>query len=123
MGIILLYHGSAGNEWMAHMEWMAETVRKSVPAALVRSACLKDFPPSLEDTVSTLAAGGATSILVVPMFMAPGGHALRDFPPLIDGMRRNWPHIRFAWTGVAGAWDEVAEAVAEGIRRRIGRQE
>jgi len=118
-GIILLYHGSAGNEWMAHMEWMAGAVRDAIPSASVLSACLKEFPPSLEDSVSSLAAGGAESILVVPMFIGPGGHALRDFPPIIESMKNRWPHIRFTWTPVAGAWEEVAEAVARGIGARL----
>jgi hypothetical protein len=57
------------------------------------------------------------------MFIAPGGHSTRDFPPLADGLKKRWPEIDFIWTEVVGAWDEVAEAVAAGLKNRLDQRE
>ena len=61
--------------------------------------------------------------LVVPMFIAPGGHVAKDFPMLAQQLASGWPDVEFEWAEVVGGWEEVAWAVGQGIGARLGRAE
>lgn len=92
------------------------------PSVLTRIACLKDYQPTAAQAAEELTAAGATRILIVPMFMAPGGHVAKDFPMLANELSARWPSIEFLWADVVGGWDEVAVAVASGIKTRLTRE-
>ncbi|MDH5638137.1 MAG: CbiX/SirB N-terminal domain-containing protein [Nitrospinota bacterium] len=121
-GIILLYHGSGQPQWMESAQAQKLAIDLAAPEALARIACLKDFQPTAAQAANELSAAGITRILVVPMFMAPGGHASKDFPMLANELSARWPSIEFTWTDVVGGWAEVAAAVASGTKNRLKKE-
>jgi len=121
LGIILLYHGSAEEEWARAAQWLCAMVARSQPGAVVRTACVKDFHPSMDDAAGSLQSAGVTRALVAPIFIAPGGHVARDFPKIAEDLKKRWPGMEFIWTDVAGTWEEVGQAVVSGIGARMGR--
>ena len=49
-----------------------------------------------------LVAGGAANIVVMPMFIAQGGHLKREVPEMLDRLRSTWPEVRFSLGGAIG---------------------
>lgn len=81
-GYILLSHGSkvkASND--ASFE-VLESLRKNIDN--IELAFLELSEPDFESAVKELKEKGATSIKVLPLFLAPGKHVREDVPILRD---------------------------------------
>ncbi len=113
--IVLLAHGSRDPEWSAPFERLARRVRERRPAAGVAVAYLELSPPTLEEAVASLVATGAGDIVVVPVFLAPGGHVRRDLPQLIDAVRARYPGVAVRALPTIGEADAVLDALAAWI--------
>ena len=111
-GIVLLGHGSRDPEWSQPFEKIAVSVGKRLPAVAVALAYL-EHGPSLEEAVTALAAKGALSIRVVPLFLGTGGHVKEDLPKLVAQAKR--PEIQLALDKPIGEQPEVVEAIAAAI--------
>jgi sirohydrochlorin cobaltochelatase len=111
-GLVLLGHGSRDPEWSQPFEKIAVSVGKRLPAVAVALAYL-EHGPSLEEAVAMLAAKGALSIRVVPLFLGTGGHVKEDLPKLVAQAKR--PDIQLALDKPIGEQPEVVEAIAAAI--------
>jgi sirohydrochlorin cobaltochelatase len=111
-GIVLLGHGSRDPEWSQPFERIAVSVGKRLPAVAVALAYL-EHGPSLEEAVTALAAKGALSIRVVPLFLGTGGHVKEDLPKLVAQAKR--PEIQVVLDKPIGEQPEVVEAIAAAI--------
>ena len=111
-GIVLLGHGSRDPEWSQPFEKIAVSVGKRLPAVAVALAYL-EHGPSLEEAVTALAAKGALSIRVVPLFLGTGGHVKEDLPKLVAQAKR--PEIQLALDKPIGEQAEVIDAIAAAI--------
>ena len=111
-GIVLLGHGSRDPEWSQPFERIAVSVGKRLPAVAVALAYL-EHGPSLEEAVTALAAKGALSIRVVPLFLGTGGHVKEDLPKLVAQAKR--PEIQVILDKPIGEQPEVVEAIAAAI--------
>ena len=114
-GIVLLGHGSRDPEWSQPFEKIAVSVGKRMPAVAVALAYL-EHGPSLEEAVAVLAAKGALSIRVVPLFLGTGGHVRDDLPKLVAQAKR--PDIDLMLEKPIGEQPEVIEAIASAISSR-----
>jgi sirohydrochlorin cobaltochelatase len=111
-GIVLLGHGSPDPEWSQPFEKIAVSVGKRLPAVAVALAYL-EHGPSLEEAVTALAAKGALSIRVVPLFLGTGGHVKEDLPKLVAQAKR--AEIQLVLDKPIGEQPEVVEAIAGAI--------
>ena len=111
-GIVLLGHGSRDPEWSQPLEKIAVSLGKRLPAIPVFLAYL-EHGPSLEEAVTALAAKGALSIRIVPLFLGAGGHVKEDLPRLVSEAKR--PDIRLVLDKPIGEQPEVIEAIAGAI--------
>ena len=111
-GIVLLGHGSRDPEWSQPFEKIAVSVGKRLPAVAVALAYL-EHGPSLEEAVTMLAAKGASSIRVVPLFLGTGGHVKDDLPKLVAQAKR--PDIQLALDKPIGEQPAIVEAIAAAI--------
>jgi sirohydrochlorin cobaltochelatase len=82
------------------------------PTIPVELAFLEFMAPSLPDCIATLIAGGARKIVVMPMFIARGGHLKRDVPELLARLRATHPEIEFSLGSVIGEHEAVIQAMA-----------
>ena len=81
--ILLIDHGSRLEAANAQLEEVALLVAQQAGnGALVAHAHMELAEPSIEAAIDTLVAAGATDLVVVPYFLAPGKHATRDIPRL-----------------------------------------
>jgi sirohydrochlorin cobaltochelatase len=111
-GIVLLGHGSRDPEWKQPFEKIAVSLGKRLPAVPVFLAYL-EHGPSLEEAVAALAAKGALSIRVVPLFLGAGGHVKEDLPTLVAQAKR--ADVQLVLEKPIGEQPEVIEAIAGAI--------
>ena len=118
--IVLFAHGARDARWAEPFEAVAAQVRAAAPDRPVRLAFLELMPPSLVDAVAGLAAAGATSVDVVPLFLGTGGHLRQDLPRLVDSVRAAYPALVVRLHPAIGEQAAVIEAMARAAASAAG---
>ena len=80
--LILFAHGARDPRWREPFDRLHALVsaRRAGPVAL---AFLEMMQPDLTEAARQLAHSGATSAMVVPVFLGTGGHLRQDLPALV----------------------------------------
>ena len=114
MKAILLYgHGARNKEWARPFELIRAAIKARDPRALVEPGFLELMRPTFDEGVACLVDRGATSIMVVPIFMAAGSHVKKDLPRLAaDAMDRH-EGLLIELAAPVGEADSVLAAMAE----------
>lgn len=110
--VILFAHGARDGRWAEPFQRVASAVRKAAPELLVELAFLELMTPDLETAVHRLAAAGASSIRVVPLFFGQGGHLRKDVPAIVAGIAETLPGVSIELSPAAGDDDGVVAALA-----------
>jgi len=113
--IVLFAHGSREAEWSAPFERLARLISARRPEARVVSAYLEHLHPTLEQAVASLAAEDASEIVVVPVFLAPGGHVKRDLPERVDALRTRHRGVTIRVLPTVGEAEPLLDAIAAWI--------
>jgi sirohydrochlorin cobaltochelatase len=87
-------------------------IRLQVSDMPVELAFLEFLTPSLPDAVANLVKQGADKIVVMPMFIARGGHLKNDLPGIIEVLRSTYPNVDFSLGGAIGEDESVIQAMA-----------
>ena len=112
-GLILFGHGARDPRWALTMETLAGRCRTRDPSLLVECAFLEFMSPDLQEAVSTLVSAGAQHVVIAPVFLAAGGHVLRDLPDRVAGLRATFPGLSVQIEQALGASERVIEAMAQ----------
>ena len=118
--IILFAHGARDPEWAAPFGVIRNQLRAARPDVQIEVAFLEFMQPSLEAAVAQLATRGVRRIVLVPLFMAQGGHLKRDLPRLAEEMRRRQPQIEFQVMPAIGEAPEILQAITDWVLRGAG---
>ena len=110
--LILFAHGARDPEWAAPLRRVQAAIRRRVDNVPVEIAFLEFMAPNLYDCAAALVAGGAASIVVIPMFIAQGGHLKREVPEMLGQLRSTWPEVQFSLGGAIGENEIVVQAMA-----------
>ena len=110
--LVLFAHGSRDPGWAMPLRRVCALVRARSPELRVELAFLEFGAPNLRDCVELLVAEGFERIVVLPMFIAQGGHLKRDVPPLLDELRQQHPQTRFELAAALGEADSIVQAMA-----------
>lgn len=110
--LILFAHGSRDSEWASPLKRVRAAVIAGAPDLKVELAFLEFLAPSLQDCASALVSEGFDRIVVVPMFIAQGGHLKNDLPLILDELRTRFPHVTFDMPGPVGEAESVVQAMA-----------
>jgi sirohydrochlorin cobaltochelatase len=116
-GIVLFAHGSRDPEWSRPFERIASLLAGNF---LVRVSYLELMRPSLGEAVASLAAAGARSIRVVPVFLGPGGHVKEDLPRLVAEAGKAHPGVELTLEKPIGEQPQVIDAIAHAIAAGMG---
>lgn len=115
--LVLFGHGARDPEWARPMQRVQAAIQARQPERPVHLAFLEFLTPSLEDCIDSLMAESATAgrldVVVVPMFIAQGGHLKRDIPERIAVLRERFPGLNLTLADVLGEAPGVLEAIAE----------
>lgn len=114
--IVLVDHGSRVAEANAVLEEVAGLLRRRVPERLVAVAHMELAPPTLDDAIAGCVAAGAGEIVVVPYFLTPGAHAIRDIPAQAATAAKQHPGVSIRVAGPLG----VHEGLVDAVLARVG---
>jgi sirohydrochlorin cobaltochelatase len=87
LGILLFAHGSPDPQWAEPFRDLLARLREAAPQRPATLAFL-DAEPGFDAGLDALVQYGASRILVVPLFLARGGHLRRDLPALVAAGHR-----------------------------------
>ena len=110
--LILFAHGARDPEWANPMRRVQAAIRQRVNEMSVELAFLEFLTPTLPESVAQLVAQGAGKIVVMPMFIARGGHLKNDLPGIIEVLRSTYPKVEFSLGGAIGEDESVVQAMA-----------
>ena len=85
--LILVAHGSRDSRWRTSVEETVSLLQSEVGADRVRLAYMECAPPTLAEVTAEAVGSGASSIRVLPLFLAAEGHVERHVRPLVDELR------------------------------------
>jgi sirohydrochlorin cobaltochelatase len=90
----------ATDPYQTGFESLAASLSPLLPHVLFKLAYLEFCAPTLEETVNDVVSAGATTVLVAPSMLTPGGvHSEVDIPQILDRLRERYPAVtlRYAW--------------------------
>lgn len=111
--LILFAHGARDPEWANPMRRVQASIRQQLPGLRVELAFLEFMTPTLVDCAEALIASGIDKLVVMPMFIARGGHLKRELPEMIEALRAQHPDVEFSLGGAIGENEIVIQAMAE----------
>ena len=110
--LILFAHGARDPEWAEPMRRVRAAIHARSPELRVELAFLEFMAPELEPCAETLIGEGYERLIVVPMFIARGGHLKRDLPLLLDALRGRHPRISVELAEPVGEAEAIVQAMA-----------
>lgn len=111
--LVLFAHGARDPEWAAPLQRVRTVIQARVPGQEVALAFLEFMDPTLLACTEELVAKGVDRIVIVPMFIAQGGHLKRDLPKMIAELRVGHPRTEFLLASAVGESERVIDAMAE----------
>jgi len=117
--LILFAHGARDPEWAEPMRRVRASICRDLPRLRVELAFLEFMTPGLRECAEALLADGCERIVVLPMFIARGGHLKHDVPRLVDELRRCHPQVSFELMGAIGEAEVILEAMASHARSLV----
>ena len=118
--IILFAHGARDPEWANPMRRVQAILRQQIPTMPVELAFLEFLAPTLPECAAQLIAQGAEKIVVLPMFIARGGHLKKETPEMIELLRSTYPEVEFSLGNAIGEHELVVQAMATAARQVAG---
>lgn len=115
--IILFGHGSRDPRWAQTLHAVAEQLQSDHPTRVVRCAYLEFMQPGLPETLRSLYTEGLMHVRIAPVFLAAGGHVLRDLPELVAPVQQECPGLQVEIVAALGADPGVIEAMARAALR------
>lgn len=111
-GVILFGHGSRSAEYAQPFERIRAAMTARQPDAVVELGFLELTRPSLDESIERLAGRGVTRIAIVPIFIGPGRHVLKDLPQLAANAMERHPGLDITLAPPVGEMQQVIDAMA-----------
>ena len=118
--LVLFEHGARDARWREPFDRLKDRLSAQQPDIDVRLAFLELMTPDLPGTIDDLAASGAQSVTVVPVFFGQGGHLRRDLPALVAQCAQTHPTLSIRCADAVGEDDAVLDAIAGYCVRQLG---
>lgn len=110
--LILFAHGARDPEWANPMRRVQAAVCERTNGVPVELAFLEFMSPTLPECAAQLIAQGAEKVVILPMFIARGGHLKKEVPEMLAVLRCTYPNVEFSLGGAIGEHDTVVQAMA-----------
>jgi sirohydrochlorin cobaltochelatase len=111
-GIVLFGHGARAAEYVQPFERIRDAMAARQPDALVELGFLELSRPSFEESIACLVSRGVKRISVVPIFIGPGRHVLKDLPQLAANAMDRFPDLEITLAPPVGESAAVIDAMA-----------
>jgi sirohydrochlorin cobaltochelatase len=110
---ILFGHGARDPEWARPMQRLADAILLAEPDTAVFTAFLEFMTPSLPQAAEQAVQAGATTLIVVPVFLAQSGHVQRDVPLMLERIREQHSGVQIELRAALGEAQVVIDAMAQ----------
>ena len=117
LAIILFAHGARDPEWAAPFGVIQRQLQAARPEVQVELAFQDFMTPTLDAAVAQAVARGARRIVLVPLFMAQGGHLKQDLPLLVGKIRERHPQLELQLMPAIGDVPEILQAIGDWVLR------
>ena len=117
--IILFAHGARDPDWAEPFNTIKRQLQAARPQAQVALAFQDFMSPTLEEAAAQLAAQGAKRAVLVPLFMAQGGHLKQDLPRLVAKIRGQHPQLELQLMPAIGDSPEILQAISDWVLRGL----
>jgi sirohydrochlorin cobaltochelatase len=111
--LVLFAHGGRDPGWAVPFERLQRITQEQLPDVIVALAFLELMTPGLAELVHRLIQSGCGEVTVVPVFLAQGGHVLRDLPVIVEKLQKENPQLILRIAGAVGEDGEVLRAIAQ----------
>lgn len=111
--MILLGHGARDPEWRRPIDAIHQAIIESHPEVRAEIAFHEFIGPGLAESVAALYADNYREIVVVPVFIAQGGHLRREVPTEIETLRQRYPDCNLTLEPAVGESSAVQRAIAK----------
>ena len=113
--LLVVAHGSRRAESNEEIKRLTARVASLAGTEFDRVGCayLELAEPLIPDAIQSLAEAGATSVLVVPYFLARGAHVASDIPEQIGLVQKANPSLQIVVSDYLGAADEMAGLIVD----------
>lgn len=117
--IILFAHGARDPDWAAPFNIIKRQLQAARPQLQVELAFQDFMSPTLEQAVAQAVARGAKRAVLVPLFMAQGGHLKQDLPRLVAKIREQHPQLELQVMPAIGDAPEILQAITDWVLRGV----
>jgi sirohydrochlorin ferrochelatase len=111
--VLLVDHGSRRAEAGRVVEELADVLRAKLPEHSIFVAHLELEAPAVGEAIDRAVAGGAREVTVLPCFLAPGRHTMRDLPEIAEAAEARHPGVAVRCAAPLGAHAGVAAALLD----------
>jgi sirohydrochlorin ferrochelatase len=119
--LLLVDHGSRRPEANAVVERIAEGIRAAEPDRIVRTAHMELAAPGIAEALDACVAAGASAVVVVPCFLAPGSHGASDVPRLAREAASRHLDLSLRVAEPLGPHPKLAEIALERVAEALAR--
>lgn len=112
--LLLVAHGSRKVSSNAAIESLTEKLRQRLVGtdfSAITHAFLELTEPSIPQGIASLVGLGATQVVVMPYFLAPGTHVVDDVPELINEAQSQYPEVRFTIMPYLGETEGIIDLI------------
>ncbi|MGP1693399.1 MAG: sirohydrochlorin chelatase [Giesbergeria sp.] len=117
LAIILFAHGARDPQWAAPFNIIKRQLQAARPDVQVELAFQEFMTPTLEAAVAQAVARGAKRAVLVPLFMAQGGHLKQDLPLLVGKIHERQPQLELQLMPAIGDVPEILQAITDWVLR------
>ena len=122
--VVLVAHGSRVPEAaVAHRAVCGQLQRKigdeAVDETTIEPAFLELNDPDIPTAIDRAVSSGAERVVVLPYFLHPGNHTLRDIPEAIEAARARHPGTSMQQAAVFGADPSLVSALADQVHNAL----
>ena len=115
LGVIVVDHGSKREAANRMLDAVCELYARTTGAAIVEPAHMELAKPTIDDAFARCVARGARDIVIMPYFLSPGRHSMRDIPEMAAAAAAHYPGVPFRVAEPLG----IDHRMAHVMHRRI----
>jgi sirohydrochlorin ferrochelatase len=102
--LVLIAHGSRRQASNQEVKDLASRLQQSASDRypLIRAGFLELASPSIPEAIEACIESGATTVVVVPYFLAAGRHVAEDIPGIVKPVAEQYPQVTISISGHIG---------------------
>jgi sirohydrochlorin ferrochelatase len=116
--LLLVSHGSRRSQSNEEVNQVCESLRDDMGEFfdVFYSAFLEIASPSIPEGIKQCIEEGASSVTVLPYFLAAGRHVTEDIPSIVEDVRKEFPEVSISITQHIGALKGMPRLIASIIK-------